>query len=753
MWIKKRRTAEGPARSEPCDIEEGLVSLELPAGGENGLQVPQLAAEHPLSRAVAAVLRPLDRLFDQVYGSRLNPLYQSGALAIFLFIVVIVTGVYLLFFYNVSAPYESVTRLHQQLFTGRWIRALHRYASDAAMIAIFFHVLRMIAHGRTWGPRVVAWVSGMMLTGLILLSGWTGQVMVWDAQAQLLAIEGSKLFDLLPIFSEPVGRAFVSNNALPQSFFFLNLFLHVSLPLGALAMLWIHVSRVARPQLFPPRALAQRMLVVLALFAVVWPPYMLAKANLLSIPTTFAIDWFFCFWLPVVQQFGIGGHLFFFVFSSGLLAAPWWLRPRRENVPAPSYDNAELCQGCDQCWQDCPFEAIQMVPRAAPSGRASERVAVVEPSLCTSCGLCAGSCAPMAIGPPGRTGRVQLKTTQTRFTEQPITTVQVVVLVCGYNDLQYDAQIKRRADIILVPTHCTGALHTSVIEQLLRLGAKGVFIISCPSRNCVHREGPKWLFERVYNDREAELPARVDRARICLINAAAGERQSVRRELDRFCQRLSEQADTSRPAPDGQVSSDDKQASVFMHVRKFIPRLAITILFLVLLTVGNRTPVGQAGSDGLLRLAWRFVGEKIETCRDLTAEELAAKPLHMRQPRECSVQPLSYHLRLTIDGETRLDQTIAPSGARGDRPLFVQEDLWLPAGTYQIDVGFTPLLIDPATSKTLTGTADAKTPSYQRLAIQTRVNIVPDQIILVDYDDKTGALIMVNDHDRAAPGS
>ena len=217
-WSRGRRVANGPTREEPCVVEDDVLGLEA----ADDIAPP--AHQHPLSRAVAVVLLPLDRLFDWVYGSRLNPLYQSGALAIFLLTIVIVTGVYLLCLYKVSAPYESVTRMHQQLFAGRWLRALHRYASDAAMLAIFFHILRMIAHGRTWGPRVVAWVSGTILTGVILLSGWTGQVMVWDAQAQLIAIEGSKLFDLLPIFSEPVSRAFVSNEALPQSFFFLNLF-------------------------------------------------------------------------------------------------------------------------------------------------------------------------------------------------------------------------------------------------------------------------------------------------------------------------------------------------------------------------------------------------------------------------------------------------------------------------------------------------------------------------------------------------
>jgi ferredoxin/coenzyme F420-reducing hydrogenase delta subunit len=731
-WFKERRAPNTPVSDEPCIAEDDVLTLTSAVDEAQWLQVTQPMPKHPVSRAVGTLLFPLDRLFDRIYGSQLNPLYQSGALAIFLLGIVMVTGVYLLFFYRVSAPYESVLAMHQQLYTGRWIRALHRYASDAAMVAIFFHVLRLIAQGRTWGPRVLAWVSGLILTGVILLSGWTGQVMVWDAQAQLLAIEGGKLFDLLPIFSEPVGRAFVSNHTLPQSFFFLNLFVHVSLPLGAGVLLWIHVSRIARPILFPPKALARATLIVLGLFAILWPPYMLDKADLLTIPTRFAIDWFFCFWLPVVQQFGLAGHVFLLLVSLGLLSIPWWVRSWRQQRPAPSYDNADLCQGCDQCWQDCPFEAIRMVPRTENKERGSERVALVEAQLCVSCGLCAGSCAPMAIGPPQRTGRVQLQAVPGWFPEPLAQTHKVVVLVCGYNALSQDPVLKQRHDVIVHPINCSGALHTSVIEQLLRLGAKGVCIVSCPGRNCVNREGPKWLFERVYNDREAELPRRVDRAKICLINAALGERQLILRELEAFCARL---AGTGSPAE----ASGAQHSARRLQMRMFLPRLLVTVVFLALLAIGNRTPVGHAGTEGILRLAWRLPGEKLLSCRDLTAAELAAKPLHMRQPRECKEQPLSYRLVLTINGTTHVEKTVVPSGARGDRPLYVQEDIDLPAGVYGIAVTFEPILPEKAAAE-----GEAAPAQHRHLALHSQAKIVPDQITLIDYDEQRKALVVIS---------
>jgi ferredoxin/coenzyme F420-reducing hydrogenase delta subunit len=484
------------------------------------------------------------------------------------------------------------------------------------------------------------------------------------------------------------------------------------------------------------------MLVVLLIFALLWPPSMLAKADLLRIPTTFAIDWFFCFWLPIARYLPASGHLVFWLcLGVGLGSVPWWLRPRRQDRPEPSYDNINLCQGCDQCWQDCPFEAIRMVPRPEPKGRASERVAMVEATLCVSCGLCAGSCAPMAIGPPNRTGRMQLQAIQTWLPAQPRVSGKIMILVCGYNDLSHDAQLNERDDIVLLPTACSGSLHTSVIEQLLRYGATGVGLITCPLRNCVHREGPKWLFERVYNDREAELPRRVDRAKICVINGAMGERQGVLHALDAFCARVSPAAGATR-TPRSQPQSAPYRASLLTHVRTFLPRLVVTVLFLVLLSVGNRTPVGHVGSDGVLRLAWRLPGAKIESCREVPPEELATKPLHMRQPRVCTVHPVSYRLQVALGGETRLEHTVVPAGARGDRPLYVHQDMWLTAGSYLLEVDFTPILPDPAKPD---AAGDTSPPQLRRLTLHTRVTIVPNQITLIDYDEQAETLAVVED--------
>jgi ferredoxin len=481
--------------------------------------------------------RPLalaDAAMNRLYGWRGNPLYQSGTLVVLAFLIMFFTGLYLLLFYRVGDPYASIQRIEGQVYAGRWIRALHRYAADLTIVAALVHALRMYVQGRSWGPRALSWVSGLVLLFLMFVCGWTGYVMVWDEQGLLLAVEGARLLDVLPIFSEPLSRAFVGERTIPGAFFFLNLFAHVALPVGVALLLWIHVSKLARPVLLPPRALSWATLLLLFAASIVAPAPLGPEADPFVLPAEVRIDWLYSFWVPWTRAVSPGlawsGVLFV---SAVLLLAPLWTRPAAERRAEPSSIDPLLCTGCFQCSFDCPYGAIEMI-------RIPERdheVARVDPALCVSCGICAGSCAPMAVGPPSRRGRDAVAEVRAFIARHECGAENVVVVACE----QGAGRVVRedRVDGALVyPVHCAGNLHTSVIELLLRAGVGGVMVATCPPRDCQGREGPRWLEERVYEEREAELRESLDRRRVRIVYAAEAERGVIQRELAAFRQGL-----------------------------------------------------------------------------------------------------------------------------------------------------------------------------------------------------------------------
>jgi ferredoxin len=473
-------------------------------------------------------LARLDRALNRLYGSQWNPLYQSGAIVVALFVLLLVTGVYLLLFYRVGAPYESTARITEQVWLGRWIRGIHRFASDAALVAIAVHAIRIFVQGRSWGPRALAWLTGVGLLAVFVVSAWTGYVMVWDVQAQVLAVEGARLLDVLPLFSEPIGRTFVGERDLPSAFFFMNLFLHVALPIGMAVLLWLHVARIARPVLWPPRRVFWAVTLALFGVSVVWPIGMSSEADLLLLPGRAEYDAFFSWWLPLSRALPAGAvWLLGLAGTAMLVAVPWLVRPRAEARPQASIVNERLCTGCEQCALDCPYEAITMVERRG--GRAT-LVAHVDAALCVSCGICAGSCAPMGVGPPDRTGRNQVAAVRAFVAAG---SAEIALVACS-RAAGGVGSLRSFLGARVFAIDCIGSMHSSVVELLIRGGAPGVLVIGCPARDCWNREGAQWTQARLFDDREAELQARVDRRRVRLVHAAAAETAIVAAELRAF---------------------------------------------------------------------------------------------------------------------------------------------------------------------------------------------------------------------------
>jgi len=64
-----------------------------------------------LERLSLRVLTVADAVCNRLYGWRYNPLYQSGTIVTALLLILLVTGLWLIFFYRVGAPYDSVARI------------------------------------------------------------------------------------------------------------------------------------------------------------------------------------------------------------------------------------------------------------------------------------------------------------------------------------------------------------------------------------------------------------------------------------------------------------------------------------------------------------------------------------------------------------------------------------------------------------------------------------------------------------------
>jgi len=624
-------------------------------------------------RSLGRLVVGLDRVFDRVYSSTSNPLHRTGTVASLCLAVALVTGVYLLFVYEIARPYESIVGIQQDAFLGRWIRALHRYVSDAAVVAVLIHVLRLLIQGKTWGPRALAWITGVLLAGMMFVSAVTGFVLVWDLFGQKVAVAGARMLRLVPLFPEPPDRAFVGDKPVAAQFFFMNLFLHVAIPLGMICLLWLHTSRLARAAWFPERRVIWCVVGGLVVLSVLWPAPLPPAADLLAIPGRVSTDWFYGFWLPLTQGSPAAGLAIVGSLTALFLLVPWLARPRKISRPPAAYVDPDRCEGCQQCFRDCPYDAIQMVAGKHPEKHPLR--ADVQPDLCVSCGLCAGSCASLAIGPPGRTAAHQLASARQIVAGTDNPEKRTLIVSCRNNG-SVSARLRERfgenGTAQYFEVDCAGTLHPGTVSYLGgHFGATG--IVGCPAQNCVHREGATLADLRILGERTPAVSGRIAQLPVRVFHYSPGEWPEIAAAIEGLTN----------------ASSPDSAWSLGRGCRVALA-VGASALLLVGLALGSGWPQGANADHGLLRLGWRLAGQVNARCRDLSPEELSRRPVHMRVPRECANEVLTYDLKAVVDGRVVVQKTVRSPGLRADRPLSVEEDLSIAPGEHDVSVTFSP---------------------------------------------------------------
>jgi hypothetical protein len=142
---------------------------------------------------------------------------------------------------------------------------------------------------------------------------------------------------------------------------------------------------------------------------------------------------------------------------------------------------------------------------------------------------------------------------------------------------------------------------------------------------------------------------------------------------------------------------------------------------------------GKPG-DAMIRLSWRARGARVEECRPLTEEELERIPRHMQREEICEGSVLPYRLRVVLNDQQAVDEVVRAAGARGDRPLFVLQELPVPSGTHHLVVEFT---------RQGEPTADDEPATPGQLTLDVTIALNPHEVALVTYDPEQRELILM----------
>jgi ubiquinol-cytochrome c reductase cytochrome b subunit len=139
-------------------------------------------------------------------GARLGYIFGSGLL--FIFLVQAVTGVSLALYYTPTAEtaHTSVAYITKQVVGGAFLRSLHSYGSSAMIIVLALHFLQTFFYGSFKGRRELLWLSGALLSLLVLGMGFTGYLLPWDQKAYFATAVGTNVAGEAPFIGNLLTR-------------------------------------------------------------------------------------------------------------------------------------------------------------------------------------------------------------------------------------------------------------------------------------------------------------------------------------------------------------------------------------------------------------------------------------------------------------------------------------------------------------------------------------------------------------------
>jgi ubiquinol-cytochrome c reductase cytochrome b subunit/cytochrome b6 len=170
-----------------------------------------------------------------------------GGTPLYLFVVQVVTGIALTFYYVPSPDeaYASVAAITRDIRFGWFIRSLHKWAANLLIVTVILHMLRVFFTAAYRHPRQLNWMIGFGLLGTMLTFGFTGYSLVYEQLSFWGATVATNLASAVPLVGAYVGYFLrggpeVGPNTLTRFFI-----LHIGvLPTVAIVLIALHVMLI-----------------------------------------------------------------------------------------------------------------------------------------------------------------------------------------------------------------------------------------------------------------------------------------------------------------------------------------------------------------------------------------------------------------------------------------------------------------------------------------------------------------------------
>ncbi len=172
-----------------------------------------------------------------------------GGVSFFLFLVLTVTGVYLMFFYvpSVTRAYQDILSIENSVAFGTFVRNMHRWGAHLMVLTVFLHMIRVFYHGAYKPPREFNWVIGVILLFCTLWLSFTGYLLPWDQIAFWAITVGTQMATYAPLLSRESSFVLLGGVEVGQGTLIRFYVMHViAFPLIVAILLVVHFWRIRK---------------------------------------------------------------------------------------------------------------------------------------------------------------------------------------------------------------------------------------------------------------------------------------------------------------------------------------------------------------------------------------------------------------------------------------------------------------------------------------------------------------------------
>jgi quinol-cytochrome oxidoreductase complex cytochrome b subunit len=240
----KDRIREGTEKLWSSQVAESIM--------RPGSPFKQGYADSPRNRSYVVmnnVLYHLHPVKVKRHGVKLSYTLCLGGLSFFLFILLTITGIFLMFYYTPTAEmaYSDIEALSTSVAFGSLVRNMHRWGAHLMVLSVFLHMSRVFYHGAYKPPREFNWVVGVILLLLTLLLSFSGYLLPWDQLALWAVTVGTNMAGYVPVVGNQVKFALLAGVEVSAATLLRFYVLHVlAFPFIIVLFMAVHFWRVRK---------------------------------------------------------------------------------------------------------------------------------------------------------------------------------------------------------------------------------------------------------------------------------------------------------------------------------------------------------------------------------------------------------------------------------------------------------------------------------------------------------------------------